>query len=105
MVMLDNRLLFHEELVNLLGSDHVYFQPPENISMVYPCIIYSRDNIYNMHADNLPYLQDHSYQVIVVDPDPDSEIVERVSQFPWSRFNRHYVADNLNHDVFTIYYK
>ena len=105
MTMLDNRLLFHEELVGLLGSRNVYFQPPENIRMNYPCIIYSREDIYNVHADNLPYLQDHSYQVIVVDRDPDSEIVDRVSQFPMTRFDRHYVADNLNHDVFTIYYK
>jgi hypothetical protein len=105
MEMLDNRLLFHEELVALLGSRNVYFQPPENIRMVYPCIIYSRDYIENVHADNIPYLQNRNYQVIVVDPDPDSEIVERVSQFPRSRFDRHYVADNLNHDVFTIYYK
>lgn len=73
--------------------------------MNYPCIIYSREDIYNVHADNLPYLQDHSYQVIVVDRDPDSEIVDRVSQYPMARYDRHYVADNLNHDVFTIYYK
>ena len=105
MEMLDNRLLFHEELVGLLGSRNVYFQPPENIRMNYPCIIYSREDIDNIHADNLPYLQYHSYQVIVVDPDPDSDIVERVSLYPQSRFDRHYVADNLNHDVFTIYYK
>lgn len=73
--------------------------------MNYPCIIYSRSDIDNLPADNIPYLLNHSYQVIVVDADPDSEIVDRVATFPQSRYNRHYVADNLNHDVFTIYYK
>lgn len=102
---LNNRLLFHEELCNILGSRNVYFQPPENIKMSYPAIIYSRSDIDNIHADNDVYLQDHSYQVIVVDADPDSEVVDELSLFPMSRFDRHYVADNLNHDVFTIYYK
>lgn len=102
---LNNRLLFHEELCNILGSRNVYYQPPENIKMSYPAIIYSRSDIDNRFADNNVYLQDRAYQVIVVDPDPDSEIVDSLSLFPMSRFDRHYVADNLNHDVFTVYYK
>lgn len=105
MASVDDRLLFHEELVNLLGSDHVYFQPPENLLMKYPAIVYSRTNIDNIHADNLHYLQNRGYQVIVIDYDPDSEIVDRVAEFHKARFDRHYVSNNLNHDVFTIYYK
>lgn len=105
MANVDNRLLFHEDLCNILGSRNVYFQPPENIKMNYPAIVYSRNDIDNRFANNGVYLQDHSYQVIVVDPDPDSEIVDKLSLYPMSRFDRHYVADNLNHDVFTIFYR
>lgn len=99
-----SRLELHEELVNILGSRNVYFQPPESIKIKYPAIIYSRSDIDNTFADNGVYLQDLAYQITVVDADPDSEIVKRMSLFPKTNFNRHFTSDNLNHDVFTTYY-
>lgn len=86
------------------GNNHVYFQPPPSVKILYPAIIYSRNNISNMHANNDVYKQDFCYEVTVVDKDPDSSIVEAVSLLPKCRFNRHYTVDNLNHDVFIIYY-
>lgn len=105
MTRLENRLLFHEELVNILGTEHVYFQPPETIHMVYPAIVYSLDTISNRFADNLHYKENYRYQVMYIDEDPDSEIVERLANYPMSSFNRHYVSDNLNHYVFSIFYR
>lgn len=84
--------------------DHVYFQPPASVNMVYPAIRYQRERIDNVSANNGVYLQNVAYQVTVIDEDPDSEIVKNVSKLPKCRFNRHYTADNLNHDVFLIYY-
>lgn len=86
------------------GNNHVYFQPPPSVKILYPAIIYSRNDIDNTHANNGVYKQDPCYEVIVVDKDPDSTIVSAVSKLPKCRFNRHYTADNLNHDVFIIYY-
>ena len=99
-----SRLELHEELVTLLGSRNVYYQPPESIKLKYPAIIYSRSNIDNTFADNDVYLQDVAYQITVIDSDPDSVIVKKMSLFPKTRFNRHYTSDNLNHDVFITYY-
>ncbi len=84
--------------------DHVYFQPPANVTMAYPAIRYERARIDNLSANNNVYKQDVAYTVTVIDKDPDSEIVRKVSQLPLCRFNRHYTADNLNHDVFLIYF-
>lgn len=100
-----HRLEFHEILCKLLGTRHVYFQPPENVRMEYPAIKYSRNDIENTFAENSVYKQDHQYQIIVIDKDPDSKIVDAVSELPMCRFVRHYEAEGLNHDVFTIYYK
>lgn len=72
--------------------------------MQYPAIVYSRDDIENDHANNGTYMQSTAYNIIVIDPDPDSEVVQKVSKLPMCMFDRHYVADNLNHDSFTIYY-
>ena len=92
------------ELEELLGSKNVYYQPPASVQMKYPAIVYSRKDIENTFADNLVYNQSHSYEVIVIDQDPDSMFVEKISKLPTCRFDRHYTADNLNHDVFTLYY-
>ena len=99
-----NRLDLHELLCNILGSRNVYYQPPASIQMKYPAIVYSRDNVFNRHGDNIPYMQSVSYQVTVIDKDPDSMIVSDISKLPYCRFNRHFTSDNLNHDVFTLYY-
>lgn len=103
----DNRLDFHSVLENLYGgtNPHVYFQPPENIQMQYPAIVYNRSNIKNSNGSNIVYLQEVTYQVIVIDKNPDSTIVDRISKYPTARFSRHYVANNLNHDVFMITYE
>lgn len=99
-----SRLELHEELVNILGSRYVYFQPPETIKMNYPAIVYARDSIDNDFANDGVYRQTRSYTITVIDPDPDSEIVDKISMMKSCRHDRHYKSDNLNHDVFIIYY-
>jgi hypothetical protein len=101
---MDRRPNLQTLLETVLGSRNVYFQPPSSVHIKYPAIIYSRANIENLHANNRVYLSNIAYQLTVVDRDPDSEIVDKVSQLPKCSFNRHYVADNLHHDVFTIYF-
>ena len=101
---MSTRLELHEILCNCLGSRNVYFQPRESIKMQYPAIVYSRDDIENERANNGVYMQSTAYNVIVIDADPDSEVVSKVSQLPMCTFDRHYAADNLNHDSFTLYF-
>lgn len=102
--MMNRRLELHEILCEVLGSRNVYFQPPEGLKMKYPVIVYSRDDIVNDHADNNPYIRSVAYQVTVIDKDPDSEIVDKISTLPMCEFDRHFASENLNHDVFTLYY-
>lgn len=99
-----SRLNLQNLLENLLGNNNVYFQPPPSVQMSYPAIVYSRINIKNQYANNAVYNQRVAYQLIVIDKNPDSEIVRKVSMLPLCAFNKAYKSDNLNHDVFTIYY-
>ncbi len=82
----------------------MYYQPPASIFIKYPAIVYSRYYIENTFANNCVYLQATAYQVTVIDEDPYSEIVKKVSKLPMCNFDRHFVSDNLNHDVFTLYF-
>ena len=81
-----------------------YFQPPQNLVLEYPCIVYKRNDRDIDHADNAPYNHRKRYQVIVIDRDPDSIIPEKVAALPTASFDRHYPADNLNHDVYNIFF-
>lgn len=99
-----NRLDLHELLCTTLGTRNVYFQPPESLKIVYPAIVYQRSDIKNGFADNWVYKQSHLYQITVIDKDPDSIVVQKVSKLPTCKFDRHFTSDNLNHDIFTMYY-
>lgn len=97
-----SRLKLDAMLREALGSGNVYFQPPESINMNYPAIVYERSNILNTFADNRVYVQRRAYQITVIDKNPDSEIVAKVSKLPRCKFDRHFKSNNLNHDIFTI---
>ena len=99
-----SRLELQNLLESILGSRNVYYQPPESIKIKYPAIIYSRNDIDNNFADDIVYMQNHTYQIIVIDANPDSEIVNKISKLPMCRYHRHYTSDNLNHDVFILNY-
>ena len=99
-----SRLELQTLLEGLLGSRNVYFQPPSSVRMNYPAIVYSRDDIWIDHADNVSYMQVTAYQVTVIDPDPDSAVISKIAGLPRCSYDRHYVADNLNHDTFILYY-
>ncbi|MDF2800230.1 MAG: hypothetical protein K0S61_133 [Anaerocolumna sp.] len=98
------RLEFHELLKNLIMPNAVYFQPPENFKIQYPCIIYSRISDDVKYADDSIYNKRIGYQLQVIDNDPDSQILEKVESLQMCKFNRHYTKDNLNYNVYTIFY-
>jgi hypothetical protein len=83
---------------------HVYFQPPSNIQMQYPCIVYKREASQTSHADNNKYLHSKRYQVTVIDRNPDTELCDMVEELPLCGFDRYFPADGLNHYVFTLFF-
>lgn len=82
----------------------VYFTPPNDTQIQYPCIIYQRYIATSEFADNIPYTRNQRYQVTVIDSDPDSLIPDKVAELPMCTKNRFFVAGNLNHDVYNLYY-
>lgn len=104
------RVELHEQLQKLMSSvvgesnTHVYFQPPEGYRMSYPCIVYELDRIVTHHADDKPYTHHKRYSLTVIDRNPDSQLPERIADLPQCVHDRHFINDNLHHDVFTIYF-
>ncbi len=104
MDQLERRLELHQILVNVLGSESVYFQPPASLVMEYPCIVYRRDAKAEQYGDNYLYHGQLRYEVTYIDRDPDADVPSRLAILKHSSFGTHFVTDNLNHDVYEIYY-
>lgn len=102
------RLELQEALKDILGSDQVYYEPPETVKMRYPAIVYSLARMHNRAADNRPTYQRYdSYTVTYITPKVEQtradNPLERLLSMQWAVFDRTYVMDNLHHYVFTIY--
>ena len=101
----DRRLELEAKLRDILGSNNVYFQPPNGAQLHYPCIIYKRDGADSVYADDRTYRYTQEYQIMYIDKSPKNNVVERIiEEFSMVRYGRHYVADNLNHDILLLYY-
>ncbi len=99
-----SRLDLHEILCEILGSCYVYFQPPESIKLNYPCIVYSKEQKNASHADDRKYITKNRYTVTIIDRNPDSDLPDKLEELPYCSSDRNFVADNLNHFVYSLYY-
>lgn len=84
--------------------DNVYFQPPNGTLLKYPCIVYSRNNIDVDYSSNFWYRSTTRYSVTIIDRNPDSELKREIEKFPLCSFDRFFTADDLNHDIYNVYF-
>lgn len=102
---MNKRLELHEKLKRLVGTNNVYFQPPASVQLSYPCVIYSIGSGDAKYADGMVYGYVNSYELLFIFKKPNIDIIEQVlTTLPMCRMNRAYVADNLNHYAFSVYY-
>lgn len=99
-----SRLQLQSKLEELLGSKNVYYQPPESVKISYPAIIYSKNRINTTKADDSNYLKKNQYEIIVISRLPDNPVIDELLDIPYCSYDHHYVSDNLNHDVLTLYF-
>ena len=59
----------------------------ESIKMNYPAIVYSLDDVDKTYANDGVYLSNRRYAVTVIDKDPDTSLVQKVTNLPMSRFD------------------
>lgn len=98
------RVKLQQILEEILGSKNVYYQPPENVRMNYPAIRYSKESIDSKFANNSKYINTKRYQITLIDRRPDNSAIDKILNLPLSSYDRHFISDNLHHDVITIYY-
>lgn len=103
--MKKQRLDLHNKLLQIDDSLTVYYRLPENIKLIYPCIIYKRSDIKSDYADNTRFLTRVVYDVTLISKDPDNECVNKLlNTFPYISYDRSFTKDGLHHDFFTLEY-
>lgn len=99
-----SRKELHHRLEEILGSRNVYFNPPQNMMLEYPCILYNLDDKQTVKADNINYLIQNYYNVTLIHPDPVNKIQDAIMELPYCTFTSFYSTDDLNHFRYQIYY-
>lgn len=98
-----DRLQLQTNLEEFLGSRNVYYQPPENVKMNYPAIVYSKSNLKITFANGSLYSKKTLYEIIVIDKRPDNSVIEKIMTLPYCKYVRHYITEGLHHDVLNLY--
>ena len=104
--MSKDRASLHTTLVEIMKPYRVYYQPPSSERMIYPCIVYDK-NDYDIHnANDHIYRKKVQYKIMVIGKDPDNDtILDKILSLEYCSFDRRYkTSENLYHDVFTLYW-
>lgn len=101
------RLLLHEKLCDLLGSRNVYFQPPPDTMIKYPAFIYNLSPEHKVQADDRIYIMRGHYSLTYIDTRVEACIAMKpriLDAFEHISVERSFTSDNLNHDVYNLYF-
>lgn len=101
---MDRRLELQALLEKVRGNRNVYFQPPSNLKLSYPAIVYNLEGDDVHRADDSLYSRKRRYQITLIDRNPDSPFEQKLAELKYCRLERAFVSDNLNHFVYTIYF-
>lgn len=101
---MDNRLELHNRLVQILSSNNVYYQPPENFKMNYPCIVYNLEPGDIKRASNKIYNYKQKYNItFIFNSNNDCIILNMLNTFNYCELDNIFINDNLYHYIFTLY--
>lgn len=100
-----SRLKLHEEFETKLGIGNRYFQPPESIKLKYPAVVYDLYRLNQRFANDAPYRKLPCYSVSIITRSADIDYISKMlDSFRYCSLERVYVADNLQHYNFILYY-
>lgn len=90
---------------NILGNNNVYFQPPEDIKISYPCILFRLNNPAINQANNKIYIYRNRYAVTIISKNPDDDLLKKfLEEFPYAMVSPRTIVNKLYHDNISILY-
>lgn len=99
-----DRLVLHNRMLVALDGlgIKIYFRPPTNMTLQYPCVVYTTTQFPRNFANDTTYVSGETYEVSFISPNPGSDDHKRLQTIPYASHIRSYVSDNLVHDVYRI---
>lgn len=82
---------------------NIYFQPPTNIKLSYPAIVYRSTGTTNLYGDGLIYLKYYEFEIVVITSDPESQIpYDLLDGLEYATITSQYQSDNLYHTAIRV---
>lgn len=101
---MSSRLDLHNKLVSILGTNNVYYQPPENLKMTYPCIRYNLTKVNAVKASDSVHILHPRYEIMLISTkNMDSLSVRILCEIPQTIMERVYISDGMYHYVYSHY--
>ena len=101
---MNSRTRLHSVLQETAPGVTLYYQPPENIKLTYPCIVYTFDKIKSLEANNSRYIRYDKYTIKLIGSLSDVEKwSDRILDLRYCNLDTTFVSDGLYHYVYQIY--
>lgn len=95
----ERRLSIHAVLKSI--NNNCYYNPLENVKMVYPAIVYKEAEGDIHYANNNKYFTVEYYTITIISQNPveASEILDKVLELPYTEKRASYIQSNLHHKI------
>ena len=101
---MNSRAQLHSVLQEALPGVALYYQPPENIKLTYPCVVYTFDKIKSSEANNSRYIRHDKYTIKLIGSLIDVEKwSDKILGLRYCDLDTTFVSDGLYHYVYQIY--
>lgn len=95
----------YDVLEEIMRPYKVYYQPPENLKISYPCIVFENSNALTQYADNKPYTATKRYSVTLMSKTADNDLYkDKLLMLPMCTFDREFKTDGVVNTVFNMYF-
>jgi hypothetical protein len=102
----ENRSYLQSLLQSTFPDLTIYYRPPGNILLEYPCIVYEKKALEPSFANTSPYVIGTRYQVMFISNLPGYSNIDRIydltGQGVTITSSDSYESDDLIHDVFML---
>ena len=103
---MDHSPKLKEDLKKILGVNKVYYEPPTDVKLTYPCLKANRSRRDVKYASNKPYIKDESFTIYFITRDVKTApaVLNQLEELPYCTYDTEYIADGLHHYVYKITY-
>lgn len=93
-----------QEALENLFHIKVYFQPPPNLSLEFPCVVYEKVRTEVRRADDRPFTFYDRYTVTHISKTNDETVpIKMLGAFRHAFQDREFKTEGLYHQVYTVY--